>query len=300
VKTLITGSTGLLGQALSSLLAPSCELVGLSRHEPAAGPGGRHVVCDLLDASRTASLLREVAPDFVLHTQAMSDVDRCEQDPQLARAQNAQATANLMEAAAPVGALVVHVSTDYVFDGEKGAAYDERDAPNPISVYGRSKLEGERIVLRYPRAVIVRPSTLFGPGRMNFCDHIVMRGRAGQPVEAFTDQITSPTSTADLAQGLSELATALARASDPSWPRVYHLANAGWASRVQFAEHVVGLIGASPELIRRIPMAAQQRPAPRPRNSSLTTIHLGPLIGRTLRGWQDAVECYLRERGWLN
>jgi dTDP-4-dehydrorhamnose reductase len=258
------------------------------------------VLCDLLDGSRTSALLREEAPDVVIHAQAMSDVDRCEQEPEAAQEQNIQTSANLIEAAASVGAWLVHLSTDYVFDGEKGSPYDERDAPNPLSVYGRSKLAGERAALRYARAVVVRPSTLFGPARMNFCDHIVTRLKAGEPVEAFTDQTTSPTYTADLAEGLAALVIALGRAGKAGLPRVCHMANAGWTSRIDFARRVAGLIGASAALIRGIPMAVSQRPAPRPRNSSLTTVHGPQLIGRTLRAWDDALEAYLRWRVWLS
>ena len=183
-----------------------------------------------------------------------------------------------------------------VFDGMKGAPYDENDTPNPLSVYGRSKLEAEQLVLRYPRSVVVRPSTLFGSGRMNFCDHIVSRVTAGQAVEAFIDQVTSPTYTEDLAVGIAELSVAVWSSRDVAWPRTYHIANAGSCSRVAFAHRVAELLGCSRDLIQGIPMARQQRPAPRPANSALTTIQLASVIRRTLRPWDDALQAYLRQR----
>ena len=271
-------------------------MTGLSRHAPPTAPAGRHVVCDLGDARRAAEVIGAIRPDAMIHTQALSDVDRCELEPDAARAQNVGATASLLEALERTPgrgrAWLVHVSTDYVFDGTKGTPYDENDEPRPVSVYGRMKLDAERLALGYPRAVVVRPSTLFGPGRANFCDTIVARLRAGEPVEAFADQVTSPTYTVDLAEGLEALCAALGRADEPP-ARVVHVANAGGCSRVVFARRIAELIGSSPELVRPIPMAAQRRPARRPAYSALTTIHLARLIGRTLRPWDDALRAYL-------
>ena len=265
-------------------------MTGLSRHAPPQDRGGRHVACDLVDARRTAEVVGALRPDLVIHTQALSDVDRCELEPDAARAQNVGATASLLRALER--AWLVQISTDYVFDGTKGTPYDENDEPRPVSVYGRMKLDAERLALGYPRAVVVRPSTLFGPGRANFCDTIVARLRAGEPVEAFADQVTSPTYTVDLAEGLEALCAALGRADEPP-ARVVHVANAGGCSRVTFARRIAELIGGSPELVRPIPMAAQRRPARRPAYSALTTIHLARLIGRTLRPWDDALRAYL-------
>ncbi len=268
----------------------------MSRHAPPTAPAGRHVVCDLVDARRAAEVIGAIRPDAMIHTQALSDVDRCELEPDAARAQNVETMASLLRALerAPGRgrAWLVHVSTDYVFDGTKGTPYDENDEPRPVSVYGRMKLDAERLALGYPRAVVVRPSTLFGPGRANFCDTIVARLRAGEPVEAFADQVTSPTYTVDLAEGLEALCAALGRADEPP-ARVVHVANAGGCSRVVFARRIAELIGSSPELVRDIPMAAQRRPARRPAYSALTTIHLARLIGRTLRPWDDALRAYL-------
>ena len=213
---------------------------------------------------------------------------------------NVETTATLVRVLRGAPAVLVQVSTDYVFDGAKGAAYDERDAPHPLSVYGRTKAEAEQIALRHPRAAVVRTSTLFGEGRMNFCDHLVERLRQGQPVEAFRDQVTSPTYAADLAEALARLGDALARSADGRWARVYHLANAGGCSRVAFAERVAELVGGSKTFIRAIAMADQRRPAPRPAYSALATVHAPQMIGRTLRPWDEALHAYLQARGWLS
>lgn len=283
-------------------LAPRHDVTGLSRHDPRAPHAGRHLICDVADAGRIAEVVGAVRADAVIHTQALSDVDRCEREPEAARVQNVEATANLIQALAraqgaggTAPAWLVYVSTDYVFDGAKGTPYDEEDEPRPLSVYGRSKRDAERLALGYPRGVIVRPSTLFGPGRANFCDTIVARLRAREPVEAFADQVTSPTYTVDLAEGLEALCEALGSGGEAPPARVVHMANAGGASRVAFAQRIATLIGESPELVRGIPMAAQGRPAARPAYSALTTMHLDRLIGRKLRPWDDALHAYLHK-----
>ena len=246
--------------------------------------------------------MTKLHPDVVIHTQAFSNVDECERDPRLAEAMNVTTTVNVVKAIQGIGSLLVYVSTDYVFDGAKGRPYDETDSPKPLSVYGRSKLEGERLVLDYAYGVVVRPSTLFGHGRTNFCDQIVLRVNAGQPVQVFVDQVTSPTYTEDLAEGLDDLVQAIRERSTiaalPS--RVYHITNAGCCSRLEFAQRVVALVGGSREYLQPIRMAQQQRPAPRPACSALTTRYLSQIIGRTLRPWDAALEAYLRQRRWLN
>lgn len=301
MNVLVTGSTGLLGQALSSHLAPSCEVTGLSRGAP-GGPGeGRHVTCDLRDAQRTIQVIRSVRPTIVMHTQALSDVDHCEREPSLAQALNILTTRHVVQALQGTEALLVHLSTAYVFDGHKGAPYDEVDEPRPMNVYGASKLTSEQEALRLPRAIVVRTSLLFGAGRMNFCDQVVAGVRDGQPVEAFVDQRISPTYTMDLAEALRELALALQRCPSSSWPsRIFHVVNAGGCSRVEFAQRIVELLGGAPQAIQPIRMADQHRSAARPACAMLTTQYVPRVIGRTLRSWDDALQAYLRQRRWLN
>ncbi|OGX28560.1 MAG: dTDP-4-dehydrorhamnose reductase [Omnitrophica WOR_2 bacterium RIFCSPHIGHO2_02_FULL_67_20] len=296
MKTLITGSTGLLGHSLIRRLVALGEVTGLSRHAPSGSVSGRHVVCDLLDAQRTATVIRDCRPDVVIHAQALSDVDACEREPALADALNVTAIRHVLRALEGTGALVVYVSTDYVFDGTKAAPYDERDEPRPISVYGRSKLAGERAALAAPRSIVVRTSTLFGPGRMSFCDHVVKQLTAGEPVQAFTDQVTSPTYSEDLADGLAQLSQTVRDSWSEQGPRVFHVASAGSCSRVEFARRVADLLGAPRTLVCGIPMAQQRRPALRPAYSALTTVHKNQAMGRMLRPWDEALAAYLRQR----
>ena len=261
------------------------------------------MACDLLEAGRLAEVFREVQPSAVVHAQALSDVDRCEREPALAEAMNVEATANLLAAARACEKPpnVVHLSTDYVFDGTKGAPYAEDDPPRPLSVYGRSKLKAEVLVRGWPSALVVRTSTLFGDGRMNFCDHIVQCLREGRGVEVFSDQTTSPTWTDDLAAAIAELVAVIGRRPIAAWPsRVVHLANAGGCTRLDLARRVAALTGGDERHIRPVRMADQQRPAPRPAYSALTTTYGPQFIGRRLRGWEDALIAYLRQRRWLS
>ena len=278
-------------------------MTGLSRSAP-AGAQPPHVACDLLNARGAREVLQRVSPDVLIHTQALSDVDRCEREPETAWAQNVTAVERLVQSLGELKAtrptLLVALSTDYVFDGRKGAPYAEGDPTNPINVYGRSKLAAEQAARAWPRAVIVRPSTLFGSGRTNFCDHIAMRLRAAEPVEAFGDQVTSPTYVEDLAEAIGQLSWRLWRSWDAHGPRVFHLVNAGGCSRAAFALRIADLLRAPRGLIRVIPMAAQQRPAPRPAYSALTSVHSTTSIGRILRPWDEALHAYLQQRHWLN
>ena len=256
-------------------------------------------MCNLLDPAQTARVIEQAQPEVIIHAQAMSDVDRCEREPEQAHAQNVQTVTQLVQSLGLLRPLLIYVSTDYVFDGTKGSPYDETDSPHPISVYGRSKVEGERAALAYVRGMVVRSSTLFGAGRSNFCDMIVRGALEGGTVEAFIDQTTSPTFTDDLAEAIGDLIPALA-AGRTGMPRIFHTANAGGCTRLAFAHRVVDLLGRPRSCVRPIRMHEQQRPAQRPAYSALTTRVLPAIIGRTLRPWDEALEAYLRQRHWLS
>lgn len=275
-------------------------MIGVSRHARPSCADARHEICDLTDPQATSRFVRHVKPDVVIHTQALSDVDRCEHEPQLAQAQNVQTLEHLCRALNAFRPVLIAASTDYVFDGTKGSPYHESDPPRPLSVYGRTKLAAEQCVLGTPYGYVVRFSTLFGPGRTNFCETIAQRMRHHESVEAFVDQTTSPTYTPDLAEGMQALVEALTARRANGLPRVYHLTNAGGCTRLEFARHVARLVGAQLSLVQAVSMAAQRRPAPRPAYSVLTSHCVAPVLGRVLRPWHDAVQAYLTQQGWLN
>lgn len=275
-------------------------MIGVSRHTPPFRAGVRHELCDLADLQATSQLVRHVRPEVVIHAQVLSDVDQCEREPQLAHEQNVQTLEHLCRALHDLQPVLVAMSTDYVFDGTKGRPYQESDQPHPLSVYGRTKLAAEQRVLHTPYGYVVRLSTLFGPGRMNFCETIAQRMRRGEPVEAFEDQTTSPTYAPDLAEGIQALVEALTARRRNELPRLYHLTNTGGCTRLEFARHVARLLGAKLSLVQAIPMSAQRRPALRPAYSALASQHAAAVIGRVLRPWHAAVQAYVIQQGWLN
>jgi len=325
LKILVTGATGLLGSELCRRLSGPHEVTGWARHVPAAGasgsaatpacaaPGaaGRRLSAaagglgwksESVDVTQVSSVqegVNRLRPRLVVHAAAMTDVDACEKDPASARRMNAEATGILAAACAGAGAVLLAISTDYVFDGASPAPYRESETPNPISLYGRSKLKGEQEALSLaPRVMIVRVSGLFGPARDNFVSLAARRLRAGEKVPAVTDQVNSPSYTVDLAEGIAQLIALLERSPDAAEQGgplhgVFHLANQGGASRLQVAEAVARILGAPPSLILQTRWADLDRPARRPPQSQLDCSRFAQTVGRYLRTWEEALQAFL-------
>jgi dTDP-4-dehydrorhamnose reductase len=184
-----------------------------------------------------------------------------------------------------VGASLVHISTDYVFDGSKGSPYTEDDVPNPLSVYAESKYEGERRVLGSgASACVLRTAWLYGRHGKNFVKAILAAAAKGGPLKVVADQVGSPTATADLAQAIAQLLQTPARG-------LFHVANAGACSRFEFAQAIVrGSVEVFPI---GTPQAA--RPAPRPANSSLVSVRWQQSGQAPLRSWQLALSSFLAD-----
>jgi dTDP-4-dehydrorhamnose reductase len=182
---------------------------------------------------------------------------------------------------------MLYVSTDYVFDGEKADAYVESDSPNPINIYGRSKLEGERYVSDLiDRFWIVRTSWLFGPLGKNFVKTILDMARRGQSLRVVNDQVGSPTYTVDLATGLEQI-------FEKGSPGIYHVTNQAHCSWYEFAEEILRQAGLEQVELLPIPTSASDRPARRPRNSRLANTRLVAEGLGLLPPWQDALRRYL-------
>ena len=255
------------------------------------------MACDLQDGAAVQQVVRRYRPDVIVHAAAMTDVDACECSPREAIGANVLATYLLARAAQRRGCWLLALSTDYVFDGARRTSpYPETAAPHPVSVYGRTKLLAEVLVdTLVERAMVIRTSTLFGPGRATFVDAVVARASRGERVEAYRDQVTSPTYTVDAAEGIERMITALF--SRPAterlaWRGIYHLTNAGGATRVELALAVLRLAGYPASLVRPIRMAQQRRPAPRPRYCALAGRRFIELVGAPLRPWEQALEAY--------
>jgi dTDP-4-dehydrorhamnose reductase len=272
VRVLVTGSNGLLGTKLVGLLLGQAgvQVMGLSRgpraaNGPAAFPFWQ---TDLTDPSAVDRTMVEAAPDLVVHTAAMTDVDGCEQQPDQAWRINVDATRHVAAGAARIGARLVHLSTEYVFDGRDGP-YGEDDPTNPLGVYARSKLASERVAQDVlPGCVIARTTILYGHAplvRPNFVVWLVAQLRAGREAAVVSDQVGSPT----LADNLAEMVWALGR--DPGAWGVFNTVGASVLNRFDFARLVARELELDASLLRPIDTASLNQPAPRPLRAGLRT-----------------------------
>lgn len=270
MKVLITGGHGQLGRAvLSALAADEVTAVG-------------HSDLDITDPQQVSAVISHYDPEVVVHAAAWTDTAGCERDPERALHVNGEGAGIVAEACRASGATMLYVSTNEVFDGEKSEPYTEDDAPNPINVYGRSKLEGERRVQSaLDEPCVVRTSWLYGPGRDSFPEKILAAARQQNALRLVTDEVASPTWTVDLAQAIAVLAHKGA-------PGIYHLTNVGACSRKEWAEEIVRLAGLNDVSIEATTQSDFGAPFRKPPFSALSNTNAARL-GVRLRPWQEAL-----------
>jgi dTDP-4-dehydrorhamnose reductase len=268
MRVYLTGADGLLGTALTRALPPQWQVCGVSVGD-----------FDIADGAAVRRSIAGFGPDAVVHAAALANVDACEKDPREAMRVNVEGTHQVAAACAEAGIRLVHLSSDYVFDGRRGG-YREDDLPNPLSVYGLTKLAGERIAGRVPGHLIVRTSWLFG-GRSDQAAELAEELIAGRSPRTIADQFSSPTHAGDLAAALVWL---LRR---PVTGTV-HAANGGRASWYDVGLRVAKRLGGAPA-----PVSISECGfiGERPRDSHL---HAGRLaaLGYPMPSWEDAVDRY--------
>lgn len=276
---LVTGAGGQVGHRVVALLAEAGT--------PVLAP--THAELDITDADAVASLVTTHQPEVVINTAAYTAVDAAESDEAAAERANRDGPRYLAEALARHGGRLVHVSTDYVFDGTASQPYEPDDPTGPRSAYGRTKLAGEQAVRAAlpDRAHIVRTAWVYGGPNPNFVDTMRRLERERETVDVVADQIGCPTFAGDLAAALVELG----RAALPGG--VLHFVNAGQASWHELACEVFRLAGADPARVRPIDTAAFPRPAPRPAWSVLSTAAWTRAGLTPPRPWQDALAAAL-------
>ena len=284
MKILLTGRDGQLGWELVRTLAPLGEVHAFDRH-----------TLDLADPDRLAAAVRELKPEVLVNAAAYTVVDRAESEPDAAFAINSRAPGILAEETGRLGALLVHYSTDYVFDGTKAGPFTEDDTPNPLGVYGASKLEGEKAIRASgARHWIFRTSWVYAPRGKNFFLTILRLAREGKPLRVVADQFGAPTSAAMLARATAHALATRAQAGRDSRPAtghapppsgVYHMTARGRTSWHGFASVILAELGLD-NPITAITSSEYPLPAKRPANSVLDNSRLAATFGIRMPDWE--------------
>ena len=279
MKVLLFGANGQLGSDIVRLWDDSAvELAGVTRLD-----------ADVTDAEAVSALVQVHGPDVVINTTAFHNLPVCEQDPETCFRVNVVGGRNIARAAAEAGSAVVQISTDYVFDGTASRPYLEEDARRAVNVYGAAKIATEDVVRQAnPEHLVVRVSGLYGLAGSsgkggNFVETMMRLAREGNPVRVVSDQVTAPTNTAEIAEGLLPLVRDGARGT-------VHLAAAGQTSWFNFAAAIYEIAGVSPQL-EPVTTAERNDPVQRPMYSVLGTSR-----APQLREWRVGLERYMREK----
>ena len=295
MRILLLGKNGQVGWELQRSLAPLGELTALDRH------GADGLCGDLGNPEGIAATVRAVQPQLIVNAAAYTAVDQAESEPELARRINAAAPAVLAREAAAGGALLVHYSTDYVFDGSGERPWREDDATAPLSVYGQTKLEAEQAILASGCAhLILRTSWVYAARGGNFAKTMLRLAQERERLTVIDDQWGAPTG-AELIADVSAHAIAQTR-QQPGKAGIYHLAPAGETTWFQYAKHVIAQAQQAQSAIKikateilPIPTSAYPTPARRPHNSRLDTRKLQAAFGLSLPPWQRGVDRMLAE-----
>lgn len=299
MKLLLLGKNGQVGWELQRSLAPLGEVIALDRQSVTVDGNG---LCgDVGDLQTLAQTIRSVRPDVIVNAAAHTAVDKAESEPDLAWRLNAEAPEVMALEAKSLGALLVHYSTDYVFDGFGSAARKEGDATGPLSVYGRTKLEGEqRIAATHCRHLIFRTSWVYAARGGNFAKTMLRLAQEREALSVINDQWGAPTG-ADLIADVTAHAVRHMSAHDGDGG-LYHLVAAGETNWHAYASHVIERAKSlRPDLdwkvqsIAAVPTTAFPTPAARPLNSRLDTQKLQATMQLHLPAWQQGVERMLRE-----
>ena len=289
-KLLLLGNTGQLGWELQRTLAPLGEVVGLDYPE-----------INLTEPTSIQKIIRQTQPQIIINATAYTAVDRAESEPEIALAINGVAPGVLAEAAAATQACLIHYSTDYVFDGYKGTAYKETDTPNPLSVYGSSKLAGESAITQVGGAyLILRTSWVYSIRRPSFVTKVLEWSRQQPALRMVTDQVANPTSARMLAE-ITALLLAKATPDPTRWiaerSGIYHLAGSGIASRLEWAQAILEMDPHPQECVtQKIEPALTAdfpTPAQRPLYSALNCEKFEQTFGLHLPDWRVALKLTL-------
>jgi dTDP-4-dehydrorhamnose reductase len=285
MRILLLGNSGQVGWEAQRALAPLGEVIALDYPQ--------------VDFSRPAQLaqqVKELRPDVIYNAVAYTAVDKAESEPEQARLINATAVGVLAESAAKLNAVLIHFSTDYVFDGQKGCGYVETDTPNPLNVYGMSKLEGEQAVQQIDCAhLIFRTAWVYSLRRDSFVLKVLQWANGRTSIKVVVDQVSNPTWARVLAEATGQL---LARAGTdlPDYIRerrgIYHLAGDGFTSRLQWAQAILANNPTPGQAVEVLPALSSEFPTPalRPLYSTLDCSRFTSTFGLRLPPWEQALQ----------
>ena len=290
-RLMVIGASGLLGHDVCLLLRDRFEIVGTHYDHPFSMDGVESIHLDLVDPDAMIDTIASVDPDIVVLCGAMTGVDACEDDPDLADALNHRAVAYVVEALEGTSTKLVQVSTDYVFDGGLDRAYEEADPTNPKGEYGRTKLLGERAALARPGTLVLRASSVWGPdpreGRQSFGTWVLSKLDRGEPVQLFTDQHVTPTYTGTFAHAIPIML-------EEDLEGVYHLAASSCLTRYECGRLLAEAFGLDTTLIEPSTLAGASLKAPRPLMSCLDVTKVQRALGHEVGTYQNDIKDFLR------
>jgi dTDP-4-dehydrorhamnose reductase len=288
MKILITGSHGMLGTDLTSLLREKMALSS-SHNEDIEVIEAPHEKLDITLEDEVSGFISRHTPDIIINCAAFTNVDKCETEREIAFKVNALGPKYIAAAAKKCGARVIHISSDFIFDGYSDKPYIEEDQTNPLSEYGRTKLEGERNIQNHcDTFLIVRTAWLFGHHGTNYVKKMLELADHKKELSIVNDEIGSPTYTPDLAEALWTLVR-------HGCEGIFHVANEGSCSRYEWAKYIFEILGYNIK-IKPIDSTQYKRPAKVPLNSTLNCQKFSTITGMQMRPWQEAVEAYLNEQ----
>jgi dTDP-4-dehydrorhamnose reductase len=290
-RVLVTGADGQVGRALVAIFRDTAEVIGCNRQ-----------TLDLSDPDQVRARVGEIVPNVIVNAGAYTAVDRAESERDLAMGINGRAPGVLAEEALRAGALLIHYSTDYVFDGSKNGPWVEDDRTNPLSVYGASKLAGEEAIRSVGgRYLIFRTSWVYAPEGKNFVLTMLRLGRERDSLNVVDDQVGAPTTAGELARATHEIAKGFLEdkfVDETGWAGTYHMTCGGSVSWCGFAQAIFDrgpeLLGGKKPAVNPIKTSEYPTPAKRPLNSVLSNEKLQQRFGVRLASWQSALDEVLR------
>jgi len=293
-RILVTGASGFLGHHVALHLRDRHEVFGLYLAHPVALEGCSLARLDLTDEGSVHGFLEEVRPDVIVHTAALGDADRCERHPAEAYLVNVRGTENLVQGAVRIGARLVYISTDLIYDGTKGD-YDEEDEPRPLNVYAETKLLGEqRAVALCKQTLVLRLALMYGRGSMarsSFTDWLFDRLAKGQEVPLFADQYRTPLFVGQAAEVIGRLI------EKPEVSGIYNLGGGERVSRYEFGLKFCEVFNLPKGLLKPIAMEAFGYAARRPKDCSLNSSKLSTLLNIRPLTVEEGLEEMLRGQG---